>query len=65
MKKNIQIPIATEINHQTRTHGDLRVDPYHWLEKKTDKKVLEHLKNENEYFTQKMRPLEKLKKKTI
>lgn len=43
-------PIATQKPHQLKKHGDLREDPYFWLNQREDPEVLDYLKAENTYY---------------
>ena len=43
-------PIAAQKPHQHKKHGDLREDPYFWLNQREDPQVLDYLKAENAYY---------------
>ena len=43
-------PIAAQKPHQHKKHGDLREDPYFWLNQREDPEVLDYLKAENAYY---------------
>lgn len=51
----ILLPKAEKIVKSIETHKDVRIDNYHWLNNREDKKVIEYLKNENDYFENKMK----------
>jgi oligopeptidase B len=42
-------PVALREESSVTAHGDTRADPYAWLRKKDDPRVLEHLQAENAY----------------
>ncbi|MEO5968711.1 MAG: S9 family peptidase [Bdellovibrionia bacterium] len=46
-------------------HGDVRIDPYHWLKERDNPKVLEYLRAENEYLEEIMAPTQSLQEKII
>ncbi len=50
MEKNIQAPVATKINKELIIHGDVRVDPYYWLNDRDDPAVTNYLIEENTYL---------------
>lgn len=50
-KKNIQSPIAKKVDHQLSKHGDVRNDPYYWLNQREDPEVIDYLEQENKYTT--------------
>lgn len=43
-------PVAAQKPHQHKKHGDLREDPYFWLNQREDLEVLDYLKAENAYY---------------
>lgn len=47
--QNQEAPKAEKIAHQLEKHGDIRQDPYYWMNKRDDPKVLAHLKAENDF----------------
>jgi oligopeptidase B len=49
-------PLAAVRPHIAETHGDRRVDDYHWLRDKEDPEVIAHLNAENHYTQAMMRP---------
>ena len=49
-------PVATKIPQTTQIHGETRVDDYFWLREKSNPKVVEYLKAENEYADAVMQP---------
>ncbi len=42
-------PVAKTVPHELETHGDVRVDPYYWLQQRNDPEVLAYLEAENAY----------------
>ena len=46
--------------HETKLHGDLRIDPYYWLRERDNPAVLAHLKAENDHTRAQMKPTEAL-----
>lgn len=50
MKNNpTQAPIAPRKPKKLEKHGDVRIDPYYWLNQKDDPAVMEYLQAENNY----------------
>ena len=49
MNDNLQPPIAKKIDKELIQHGDVRVDPYYWLNERTKPEVIDYLKKENAY----------------
>jgi oligopeptidase B len=43
-------PIAKKIEKTFEIHGDVRQDPYYWMNEKTNPEVIEHLEAENTYY---------------
>lgn len=41
-------------------HGHDRIDPYYWLNQRTNDDVLQHLRAENEYYRERLTPLSEL-----
>lgn len=61
MFKNIpNPPRATEIPKELIIHGDVRQDPYFWLNNPEDPKVINYLTQENSYTEQVLSPSENL-----
>ncbi|QSX35374.1 S9 family peptidase [Shewanella avicenniae] len=58
-------PVANKIPHQLTIHGVTRTDDYYWLrdDSRSDPKVLEYLKQENNYTAEKLKPFNGLKAK--
>ncbi|MDH5585781.1 MAG: S9 family peptidase [Nitrospirota bacterium] len=44
-------PLAKSIPHALEQHGQVRVDPYYWLNDRTNPEVLAYLEKENDYAT--------------
>jgi oligopeptidase B len=49
MQDSPQPPIATRRDATRALHGETAIDPYAWLQDKTDTEVIAHLEAENEY----------------
>ncbi len=61
MFKNIpNPPRATEISKELIIHGDVRQDPFFWLNNPKDSKVIDYLNQENSYTEQVLKPSENL-----
>ncbi|WP_026450097.1 S9 family peptidase [Aequorivita capsosiphonis] len=43
-------PKATKIAKELKAHHDVRIDDYYWLNNPEDEKVIDYLKEENEYY---------------
>ncbi len=56
-------PIAEKRPYQHVKFNSKRSDPYFWLRNKTDPKVIEYLKAENDYLAQVLKPTESLQEK--
>ncbi|MEK6553615.1 MAG: S9 family peptidase [Bdellovibrionota bacterium] len=54
-------PIAKKENQILKKHGDKRVDPYFWMNKRDSKDVLDYLNAENKYYDTQMKPFDSLK----
>lgn len=50
MTENLQPPVAEKKDTILEIHGDKRVDPYFWLNDRENPKVIDYLKQENEYY---------------
>ena len=53
-------PVAPRRPHTITTHGDARVDPWHWLREQEDPATLEYLHAENAYTEAFLSPLQPL-----
>ena len=53
-------PIAEKIRKELIKHNHVRIDNYYWLNDKTNPKVIEYLKSENEYTSYALKHTEKL-----
>ncbi len=60
MNKKLEAPIAKKINKELSQHGDVRIDPYYWLNERTSPDVIGYLTKENEYTKGMMAHTEKL-----
>ncbi|PKR76723.1 oligopeptidase B [Halalkalibacillus sediminis] len=52
-------PVAKRIPHQHKMHGDVREDDFYWLKDQTNPEVIDYLEEENHYYEEIMRPMEK------
>ena len=59
----VKAPGAKKINRKLIHHGHLRTDEYYWMNQRDVQHVLDHLKDENRYTVEVMRPVAKLKNK--
>lgn len=48
--KNIPAPVATKYPKELNTHGDIRQDPYYWLNDRENPEVISYLQDENAYL---------------
>ncbi len=53
-------PVAMAAAHADTTHGDIRVDDYHWMRDRDDPEVIAYLEAENAYTEAMMRHTERL-----
>jgi oligopeptidase B len=58
-------PEPDRIPTQLEKHGDVRVDRYFWMKDRTSSKVIDHLKSENLYFQNAMKPTAKIQKQVF
>lgn len=56
-------PQAKKIDHPIEKHGDVRHDPYYWLNQREDEEVVKYLNDENDYLKQGLRHTEDLQEK--
>ena len=61
----MQAPKARRIPKTLDIHGDLREDPYYWLNQREDQEVIDYLNQENAYTQNKMKPTEELQGETF
>src|SRR5690554_4625053 len=47
---NIIAPKAQKIEKHLEIHGDVRIDPYYWLNEREHEEVIDYLERENDYF---------------
>ena len=45
-------PDAKKINKEMSIHGDVRIDPYYWMNDREDSTVISHLEAENAYYAE-------------
>ncbi|MCK7590483.1 S9 family peptidase [Subsaxibacter sp. CAU 1640] len=50
MAKEIQLPKANKVPVELKSHDDIRIDDYFWLNNRKDKEVINYLKSENRYY---------------
>lgn len=52
-------PVAKQVPHELRAHGQVRQDPYYWMrdDDRDDEEILAHLRAENEYTAATLAPL--------
>lgn len=48
-KKDMKAPVAEKVEKELTIHGHTRIDPYYWLRKREDPKVIAYLEAENAY----------------
>ena len=53
-------PVAKKVPRKLEAHGDVREDPYYWLNQREDPEVIAYLEAENEYTRSVMAHTEKL-----
>ena len=53
-------PVAKKVPRELEAHGDVREDPYYWLNQREDPEVIAYLEAENEYTRSVMAHTEKL-----
>ena len=53
-------PTCDKQPHTLTIHNDERIDNYYWLNDRENPKVIDYLKNENEYTSRELRETEKL-----
>lgn len=47
---NINAPSAQKFEKQLEIHGDIRIDPYYWLNDRENEEVIDYLERENDYY---------------
>lgn len=62
-KPNPVPPTAPQQPHELVMHGDTRIDPYYWMNKRDSEEVLAYLNAENDYTDAVMRSTEGLQEK--
>ncbi len=63
MNDQLKSPVAKKINKELTHHGDVRVDPYYWLNERTSPEVIDYLNKENDYTKGMLAHTEKLQEK--
>ncbi|MCA0932293.1 S9 family peptidase [Lutimonas saemankumensis] len=48
--KGLKPPVAERIPKKMEIHGDVRIDDYYWLNERENKKVIDYLNAENDYY---------------
>jgi oligopeptidase B len=61
--KDATPPVAKKVPHETKIHGDTRVDDYFWLRDKKNPEVIKYLEAENAYTVAVMKPSEPFQEK--
>jgi oligopeptidase B len=61
--KDATPPVAKTVPHETKIHGDTRVDDYFWLRDKKNPEVIKYLEAENAYTAAVMKPTEPFREK--
>lgn len=51
-------PISKKINHELSIHGHTRIDPYYWLNDRSNPEVIDYLNQENDYLKEQLRHTE-------
>ena len=52
IEKNLPAPVAVQKPKELSIHGDIRQDPYYWLNDRNDAEVIQYLTDENSYLDQ-------------
>lgn len=61
MSEHIQPPTAQKIPKKLEKHGDIRIDPYYWLNERENPEVRQYLEAENEYLEKSLAHLKKFR----
>jgi len=56
-------PKAEKIPKKLEIHGDVRIDNYYWLNDRENKKVIDYLESENDYYEKIVAPTKNFQKK--
>lgn len=56
-------PIAKNIPQELTVHGHTRIDPYYWLNDRTNPEVIEYLQQENDYLQEQLKPAEEFQER--
>ncbi|PKB00323.1 oligopeptidase B [Flavobacteriaceae bacterium MAR_2009_75] len=56
-------PIAKKIPHKLEKHGDIRIDPYYWLNDRENQEVVEYLEAENDFYNKSTEHTKEFQKK--
>jgi oligopeptidase B len=51
-------PISKKINQELSIHGHTRIDPYYWLNDRSNPEVIDYLNQENDYLKEQLRHTE-------
>ncbi len=54
MKNTIEVPLAKKQPKELKTHSDVRIDNYYWLNDRENPEVIDYLNSENDYTKQMM-----------
>jgi oligopeptidase B len=63
IEKNLPTPVATTKPKELSIHGDVRQDPYYWLNERENPEVIDYLTSENQYLDSMMSPIKAYKDK--
>lgn len=63
LKAQPQPPICPKKDKELNIHGDVRIDPYYWLNDREDEEVIKYLNEENAYTEAVLEPTGKLQDK--
>ena len=55
-----EVPVAKKVNKELTLHGDVRIDPYYWLNERDNPEVIQYLEEENAYTEAMMDPTREL-----
>src|SRR5690606_32354391 len=56
-------PIVKQIPQELTVHGHTRIDPYYWLNDRTNPEVIDYLNQENEYLKEQLRHTEEFQER--
>lgn len=56
-------PVSKKIPQELTVHGHTRIDPYYWLNDRTNPEVIDYLNQENEYLKEQLRHTEEFQER--